>query len=732
MGAGQPNGFDAVYEIGRDALLLQALPRLLPFLKPGLAFPISLLPRTGEVAVQQLSFASVERGGARDIVLKVNCGLTLSGLGVASVAAQDYTVKLNDLLNTLRKISTSFGVPLAELQSANPDITDPDLALLPGTVVHVTGAVPSIAPINSVPSGTTTVGMALTISAGAKSGSQIPLSVRLNNAIAVNVDGGGNGIAVKPLGIGAQDPLVSALSQVKLQGLAETIRTLIQDALRARVSAFFPVNVPIVVPAPVAESCFIAPTAIDVRVLPPANAAQNTMSLVLLLKQGAAGNSTVGVTSTTLPAPNVALSLGPSLLSKLICCAMSKTALVNRQGPTSSGTNSCRWDNLGERRFENETVNFQRLELTVATGQLNVLAVFTKSAVGFTVRATVTVAVGLQLESDSSVASVPGTPVVDLDYEIEWWVWLLAAVLAIVFAIFAFVATVPILITIGQIGLIVEGILLLVFLAIVGIVGASLSQALDTLPTLLKAPQVLPPALIELFGSVLPQTLVFDDLKLAGRPVFPPRNAAVFVRQLAPRELTTGQSFTASVTMWNSGTRTWTASAPTPYRLGSQNPQDNTRWGRNRVDVPVPTPMGSSVTFQVPITAPAQAGAHNFQWKMVQERVQWFGASTPNVVVNVVGKAEKDTKDDKDVKEAKEDKDDEKLRAKEKEFDEFDQAFMRQQSHQDEPGAAGRELAGEEQGRGATEATERGRAFITPAERPPVGEAVVEDPSETL
>lgn len=40
--------------------------------------------------------------------------------------------------------------------------------------------------------------------------------------------------------------------------------------------------------------------------------------------------------------------------------------------------------------------------------------------------------------------------------------------------------------------------------------------------------------------------------------------------------------------------------------------------------------------FNFPVTAPSTPGTYNFQWQMVQDGVEWFGALTPNVAVNVL------------------------------------------------------------------------------------------------
>lgn len=117
-----------------------------------------------------------------------------------------------------------------------------------------------------------------------------------------------------------------------------------------------------------------------------------------------------------------------------------------------------------------------------------------------------------------------------------------------------------------------------------------------------------------------------------------PNNNAVFVSQTLPTTMTAGNNYTVSVTMQNIGTTTWTPGAA--YRLGSQNLQDNMLWLKttNRVNLQVSSvPPSDSVTFSFTVTAPSTAGSYNFQWRMVQDGVEWFGDSTPNVVVTVTG-----------------------------------------------------------------------------------------------
>ena|GEM_PF-1142958 len=114
-------------------------------------------------------------------------------------------------------------------------------------------------------------------------------------------------------------------------------------------------------------------------------------------------------------------------------------------------------------------------------------------------------------------------------------------------------------------------------------------------------------------------------------------NNAAFVSQNVPQQMTAGQEYTVSVTMKNTGLRPWSASSS--YRLGSQNEQENQRWGMNRVQLPeaVTVAENQEHTFTFTVTAPAVNGVYNFQWRMVQDGVEWFGDTTPNVPITVSG-----------------------------------------------------------------------------------------------
>jgi hypothetical protein len=109
---------------------------------------------------------------------------------------------------------------------------------------------------------------------------------------------------------------------------------------------------------------------------------------------------------------------------------------------------------------------------------------------------------------------------------------------------------------------------------------------------------------------------------------------AQFVSQTVPQKMTAGESKAVTITMRNIGTGTWTPAGA--HALGSQQPQDNTLWGLGRVSVPTTVTPGAAVNFHFNITAPGSAGTYRFQWRMLQEAVEWFGDFTLEVQIRVI------------------------------------------------------------------------------------------------
>ncbi len=113
------------------------------------------------------------------------------------------------------------------------------------------------------------------------------------------------------------------------------------------------------------------------------------------------------------------------------------------------------------------------------------------------------------------------------------------------------------------------------------------------------------------------------------------RSNAAFIAQTVPQNMVAGATYPISITLQNTGTSTWISGVSCPFRLGTQNPQDNLVWGIQRKDVPGPVAPGGTATFQFNVTAPVTTGSYHFQWRMLQDNVEWFGAATPDVLVQV-------------------------------------------------------------------------------------------------
>ena len=55
----------------------------------------------------------------------------------------------------------------------------------------------------------------------------------------------------------------------------------------------------------------------------------------------------------------------------------------------------------------------------------------------------------------------------------------------------------------------------------------------------------------------------------------------------------------------------------------------------HRIELPHPVATNQNVTFSFNVTSPITSGLYNFQWRMVQEGVDWFGARTDNQPIAV-------------------------------------------------------------------------------------------------
>jgi hypothetical protein len=134
-------------------------------------------------------------------------------------------------------------------------------------------------------------------------------------------------------------------------------------------------------------------------------------------------------------------------------------------------------------------------------------------------------------------------------------------------------------------------------------------------------------------GRGLDQAGITRILSHTGITPILPVQTSECLQMSAPSLMFPGQTYNVTVTMRNTGETTWSSAGN--YFLGSQNPQDNNNFQRSRVPMPYPVPPGAQVTFNFTVTSPSTAGIFPLQFAMVQEWVEWFGAFTPTVNVEV-------------------------------------------------------------------------------------------------
>lgn len=117
-------------------------------------------------------------------------------------------------------------------------------------------------------------------------------------------------------------------------------------------------------------------------------------------------------------------------------------------------------------------------------------------------------------------------------------------------------------------------------------------------------------------------------------------DAARFVSRTGATTVYAGSDFYSTNTMMNVGTSTWTTAAG--YSMMSVNPNNNTTWGGNRINIPASVPSvgpGASVTMSRLCTAPSVPGNYTMQWQMDKGGVP-FGDTTPLLHIIVVAAAD--------------------------------------------------------------------------------------------
>jgi len=114
--------------------------------------------------------------------------------------------------------------------------------------------------------------------------------------------------------------------------------------------------------------------------------------------------------------------------------------------------------------------------------------------------------------------------------------------------------------------------------------------------------------------------------------------------QFAPSRMEAGKKYNVMLQFKNTGNTTWKSSNT---MLGAKNPSNNQFWGKKRIRISSDSTIrpGETLTAKFSITAPSKPGNYNFQWQMVRTGGGWFGQKSPNIVIPVEGKGDKNNAD---------------------------------------------------------------------------------------
>ncbi|HEV3485020.1 MAG TPA: hypothetical protein VG106_06415, partial [Vicinamibacterales bacterium] len=322
-------------------------------------------------------------------------------------------------------------------------------------------------------------------------------------------------------------PAGATLDQMK-----NAIRAAIRNAAVPLIQGMLPRTVPIALPT--SGPCSIFPQSLAVKLLP---GTVPSLAFMLTLRSGMAGNPGL-LTASNIPAGQEGtLLLANSMLRQLLCCVLpTQIAGINVPDAAAAGAVCCTWG----RRF-NVTLGgvffpeAQNLRLCVGNG-ITFTGSLIQRGTGWWARATFTLAVTLRAQ-DNTIVPVSGHPNVTLETGLEWWVWLIAALLVVIFGIVG--AVVGALLggwgggiagaAIGVfVGAAIAAALIIPLYGAASLVGSVVGNALTTAWSTFSALTILPADLTATFGRLqLVGDPILDDALIRGRVAVPERRAAL-------------------------------------------------------------------------------------------------------------------------------------------------------------------------------------------------------------
>jgi hypothetical protein len=127
----------------------------------------------------------------------------------------------------------------------------------------------------------------------------------------------------------------------------------------------------------------------------------------------------------------------------------------------------------------------------------------------------------------------------------------------------------------------------------------------------------------------LPWPMFHQNPSRTGLYLKPLSYDSIILGRSFPVAVKPGQSFTSTLTLQNVGTSTWTLGT---FTLGAVGDSDPFIVG-NRIGLSNSVSPGATVTFQIPMKAPAAEGVYATDWRMVSDSLSlWFGRTSNQTV----------------------------------------------------------------------------------------------------
>ncbi|OIQ07956.1 immune inhibitor A precursor [Moorella thermoacetica] len=138
------------------------------------------------------------------------------------------------------------------------------------------------------------------------------------------------------------------------------------------------------------------------------------------------------------------------------------------------------------------------------------------------------------------------------------------------------------------------------------------------------------PSNVALGNITVSNTTIVADIAVRSHDV-------AWISDGTPQKLIAGKIYTASVTLANTGSYSWTTEGANPFRLSYHifdSKGNKVIWDGFRIPLSGDVLPGQQITVTAQFQAPTQPGNYSLQWDMVQEGITWFssgGAPTRNV-----------------------------------------------------------------------------------------------------